>query len=99
MSKVKKGDMHVVGDSVMDIAGSRLWYDRLLLILTENAPPTVRLDMSAVEKIDTACLQLLVAFVLAATGKKVKVEWHACSERFLLAARSLNLNQALRLPQ
>ena len=99
MTKAAKDDIQIIGESVMDIASSRIWHERLCASLAGKATHKVSLDMSAVEKIDTACLQLLVAFVVAATRKKLKVEWTARSERFLLAARSLNLNEALSIPR
>ena len=99
MIKAAQDDIQIIGESVMDIASSRIWHERLCASLAKKATHKVSLDMSAVEKIDTACLQLLVTFVLAATRKKLTVEWTARSERFLLAARSLNLNEVLSIPR
>lgn len=98
MIQTVNDDVQIIGESVMDIGNSRQWQERMYALLAENGSSTVRLDMSAVEKIDTACLQLLLAFVLAAAAKNLKIEWHAPSGRFLAAARSLNLSGILRLP-
>jgi len=98
MIQTVNDDVQIIGESVMDIGNSRQWQERMCALLAENGSSTVRLDMSAVEKIDTACLQLLLAFVLAAAAKNLKIEWHTPSGRFLAAARSLNLSGILRLP-
>lgn len=98
MIQTVNDDVQIIGESVMDIGNSRQWQERMCALLAENGSSTVRLDMSTVEKIDTACLQLLLAFILAALAKNLKIEWHAPSERFLVAAHSLNLSGILRLP-
>ena len=98
MSRTVKNNIQMVGESVMDIACIGNWHERLGALLAQDASPIVRFDMSAVEKIDTACLQLLVAFVLAAKKKKQKIEWHSRSERFLAAAHTLNLDEILSVP-
>ena len=58
---------------------------------------TVQIDASAVERIDTATLQLLAAFVrdLRADGRLV--EWTHCSAVLRRAAHSLGLTSALDL--
>ena len=98
MIQTVNDDVQIIGESVMDIGNSRQWQERMCALLAENGSSTVRLDMSAVEKIDTACLQLLLAFVLAAAAKDLKIEWGSPSARFLAAAHSLNLSGILRLP-
>ena len=98
MIQTVNDDVQIIGESVMDIGNSRKLQERMCALLAEDGTSTVRLDMSTVEKIDTACLQLLLAFILAALAKNLKIEWHAPSERFLVAAHSLNLSGILRLP-
>ena len=98
MIQAVNDDVQIIGESVMDIGNSRKWQERMCALLAENGSSTVRLDMSTVEKIDTACLQLLLAFMLAAAAKDIKIEWGSPSERFVAAARSLNLSGILRLP-
>ena len=97
MIQAVKDDVQIIGESVMDIGNSRKLQERMCALLAEDGASTVRLDMSTVEKIDTACLQLLLAFVLAAAAKDLKIEWGSPSERFLAAAHSLNLSGVLRL--
>jgi anti-anti-sigma regulatory factor len=58
---------------------------------------TVRIDAGAVERIDTATLQLLAAFVRDLRVDARAVEWVACSTVLRRAARSLGLAGALDL--
>jgi anti-anti-sigma regulatory factor len=58
---------------------------------------TVRIDASAVERIDTASLQLLAAFVRDLRGDERSVEWTECSAVLRRAANSLGLETALGL--
>lgn len=84
----------VVGESLLTISGSRDWHQRLNIA---GGTPTsnIVLDMSGVEKIDSACLQLLTAFVLKARASEVTLSWYEPSEHFLAAVNCLNLNAAL----
>jgi anti-anti-sigma regulatory factor len=58
---------------------------------------TVQIDASAVERIDTATLQLLAAFVRDLRADARGIEWIACSAVLRRAAHSLGLNAALDL--
>ncbi len=82
----------VVGEPLLTISGSRDWHQRLNIA---GGSATIVLDMSGVEKIDTACLQLLTAFVLKARASEVTLSWYEPSEHFLAAVNCLNLNAAL----
>lgn len=84
----------VVGEPVLTISGCRDWHQRLAAAAGKPARAIV-LDMSGVEKIDTACLQLLTAFVFKARVNKIALSWHEPSNHFLAAVRCLNLNAAL----
>jgi anti-anti-sigma regulatory factor len=58
---------------------------------------TVQIDASAVERIDTASLQLLAAFVRDLRADHRLVEWTGCSAVLRRAAHSLGLTGALEL--
>jgi phospholipid transport system transporter-binding protein len=57
----------------------------------------VQIDASAVERIDTAGLQLLAAFVRDLRTDARLVEWTDCSAALRRAAHSLGLTSALDL--
>lgn len=84
----------VVGEPVLTIAGSRDWHRRLDAA-AGNPARTIVLDMSGVEKIDTACLQLLTVFVLKVRANEIALTWHEPSDHFLAAVNCLNLNAIL----
>ena len=60
--------------------------------------PSVRLDGGAVERVDTAALQLLALFRREATARGRAVSWHGASGPLRDAAGVLGLAQALDLP-
>jgi ABC-type transporter Mla MlaB component len=62
-------------------------------------PHDVMLDASAVERIDTATLQLLAAFVATRAGAGRVVRWRLPSESLVHAADRLGLHTALRLAE
>jgi ABC-type transporter Mla MlaB component len=57
----------------------------------------VQIDASAVQRIDTATLQLLAAFVRDLRADARLVEWTECSAALRRAAHSLGLASALDL--
>lgn len=63
--------------------------------LDESGP--VQIDGSGVERIDTATLQLLAAFVRDLRTDGRPVEWLECSAVLRRAATSLGLEKALNL--
>jgi len=58
---------------------------------------TVQIDASGVERIDTATLQLLAAFVRDLRADARLVEWTDCSAALRRAAQALGLTAALDL--
>jgi phospholipid transport system transporter-binding protein len=58
---------------------------------------SVQIDGSAVERVDTATLQLLAAFVRDLRAESRAVEWVDCSAALRRAAGSLGLESALSL--
>jgi anti-anti-sigma regulatory factor len=63
--------------------------------LDEGGP--VQIDGSGVERVDTATLQLLAAFVRDLRAEARAVEWIECSPALRRAAGSLGLESALSL--
>ena len=63
--------------------------------LDESGP--VQIDASGAERVDTASLQLLAAFVRDLRAEARAVEWVECSAVLRRAASSLGLQSALSL--
>lgn len=82
------------GARLLEISAVADWVDELKGALDSGAQ-TVHLDMEAVEKIDTACLQALAAFVLNAREKHMNLVWQATSDAFRTAAEDLGLDKVL----
>jgi anti-anti-sigma regulatory factor len=61
-------------------------------------PQPVTIDVHAVERIDTAALQLLCAFVRDRQAAGGQVLWTGCTESFSEAIRLLGLQKALAVP-
>jgi ABC-type transporter Mla MlaB component len=57
----------------------------------------VQIDGSAVDRIDTAALQLLAVFVRDVRAEAREVEWVGCSAGLRKAANGLGLSMALGL--
>lgn len=70
---------------------------KVVLIEAFDAP-AAQLDGAGVERVDTAALQLLVAFRREATARGITPAWLGVSEVMRDAAGVLGLAQALELP-
>ena len=68
---------------------------QLMLRLEHSAP--LYIDAAKVERIDTAALQLLVAFLSDRKARRRAVVWLECSESLMRAAGALGLTSALAL--
>jgi phospholipid transport system transporter-binding protein len=64
--------------------------------LDESGP--LQIDGTAVDRVDTAGLQLLAAFVRDLRAEARPVEWVGCSDALNKAAQALGLHAALCLP-
>ena len=67
-----------------------------LLLHIERTSP-VYIDAAQVERVDTAALQLLVAFLRDRKAEQRAVIWLDCSDAMIRAARTLGLAGALSL--
>lgn len=79
----------------MTIRNVTTFQSELAQRLDESGP--VRIDGGGVERIDTATLQLLAAFVRDMRTDGRAVEWVECSAALRSAASSLGLESALSL--
>jgi anti-anti-sigma regulatory factor len=70
--------------------------EQLIAVVGEAAPVT--LNVSAVERIDTACLQLLAAFASERRAASRPVVWSGVTASLAERARLLDLDDSLGLP-
>lgn len=72
-------------------------YAQLLALMADGK--SVSLDCSKIERIDTAGLQLLLAYAKEAENQSLPLDWQAPSESFVQSASSLGLASMLNLEQ
>jgi ABC-type transporter Mla MlaB component len=63
-----------------------------------ESPDTVTLDIAAVQRIDTAGLQVVAAFVRERAAHGRPIAWQGSAPAFSSAARLLGLEALLQLP-
>jgi ABC-type transporter Mla MlaB component len=63
-----------------------------------NEPQPVTLDVAALQRIDTAGLQIITAFVRDRSSAGRSVEWQGTAPVLTTAAQLLGLNLLLNLP-
>ena len=80
--------------TIADIAPLQASLTRLL-----DHPSAVTLDVDAVQRIDTASMQLVAAFVRERESHGRRVEWRGNAPVFGSAARLLGLAPVLHLPE
>jgi len=68
------------------------------LIEVVGSPRTVALDVRIVERVDTATIQLLCAFVLERSKRQLGVKWLDCPKAFIESSRLLGVQALLGLP-
>jgi ABC-type transporter Mla MlaB component len=79
--------------TIADIAPLQVSLTRLL-----EHPSPVTLDVNAVQRIDTASMQLVAAFVRERESHGRQIEWRGSAPVFGSAARLLGLASMLHLP-
>ncbi len=79
------------------VAASAALKSGLLEVLRE--PASVTLDIASVQRIDTAGIQLIAAFVRERESLGLQVEWRGAAPAFTSAARLLGVASVLRLPE
>jgi ABC-type transporter Mla MlaB component len=80
--------------TVKDAAGLK---DSLCAVVDE--PSSVTIDVRALERIDTAILQLLYAFVRDRAARNLPVEWLGARPALIDAASMLGVHALLKLPE
>jgi ABC-type transporter Mla MlaB component len=78
------------------VSGASTLKESLASLLDEPQPIT--LDITALQRIDTAGLQVLTAFVRERTAHGRTVEWRGASPALTSAAQLLGLTSLLELP-
>jgi len=78
---------------VLDVAGSGELKKQLEKVFRRKPP--FELDGSAIERIDTAALQVLVAFSHESRGRKIELTWADVSDSLRNASTLLGLTQEL----
>jgi len=78
------------------VSDARSLKERLAALVGE--PGNVTLDASALQRIDTAALQVIAAFVRERTDFGHTVEWQGSAPVLATAAQLLGLTTLLRLP-
>ena len=63
-----------------------------------DEPQAITLDITALQRIDTAGLQVLTAFIRERAGHGRTVEWRGTAPALTSAAQLLGLTALLRLP-
>jgi ABC-type transporter Mla MlaB component len=69
------------------------------LIKVVASPAVVSVDARSVERIDTATIQLLCAFVRERSQRKLGVKWLDCPKALVESSRLLGVHQILGLPE
>jgi ABC-type transporter Mla MlaB component len=78
------------------VSGASTLKESLASLLDEPQPIT--LDITALQRIDTAGLQLLTAFIRERAGHGRTIEWRGTAPALANAAQLLGLTSLLRLP-
>lgn len=86
--------LHIVLGEELDIAQAGALHGTLTAALDATAP--ILLDGAQVQRLDTAVLQLLHAFVRSAHRRGLSVEWQAYSEPLAEGARLVGLALAVQ---
>ena len=79
--------------TVADVASLKSGLAKLL-----DAAEPITLDISAIQRVDTAGLQIIAAFVRDRESQGRQVQWQGESPALTAAAQLLGLNALLKLP-
>lgn len=90
----RDGKMYLTLAAQLDVARCRRMVDRLNTALSSTQP--IVLDISKVERVDTATLQVLVAFSRTVDSHGLTLTWKGASEGFQKETNRLGLAKILR---
>ncbi len=93
VSSESRIEKHIVLDPILSIDNANKLYDQFDSVVQRKQ--NIIIDASAVEMIDTAMLQLLIAFVRKLKNEGVKISWNKPSDELLSRAVLLNLEEYL----
>ena len=82
-------------EGVVNIAKAETLHHQMEDILKEAVPIT--LQASEVQRVDTAILQLLLAFFKSMASAQVSITWDGVSDELLAAVKLLGIEQELDL--
>jgi anti-anti-sigma regulatory factor len=85
----------LAGGEFLDISKAQDLHNILKQLLESELP--IEIDVSVIERVDAAILQLFCAFVQDASAFKKKICWRQPSKAFIDAIRLLNLQDELAL--
>ena len=91
--KRRAGKTSVVFGTVVDISQARALYESMNKLLSRNRP--LLMDVSGIERIDTAAIQLLVVFHRSALDRGVEIQWKSPSEAVQLAVELLGMQSQM----
>ena len=89
------GSLFLQFDGMLDIRQAGELKQKLVQAL--DTAQSVTLQAQAVERADTAGLQLLAAFFIDARAKEIDIAWQSPSEPLIKAAALLGLSKVLSL--
>jgi len=90
------GEPLVTLASISTVKDAAALKDSLLRVL--DAPASVAIEAKSVERIDTAIIQVLCAFVRDRAARNLAVSWRGTPQPLLDAARLLGVGSLLALP-
>lgn len=96
MTDMNTQEMFDCGDA-LDIAHAEALYERLSQVLEKGQDIT--LDASAVERADTAGLQVMCGFMQSVSVANIGCTWHAPTPAIYETAALLDLVECLQLPE
>lgn len=92
--QTRAGEKHLTFGSVLGVSQARALYETLGQALAGD-PAALVLDASRVQRVDTAALQILLAFRHAAHARRRPFRWHAVSAVMQQAVDLLGVNALL----
>lgn len=93
---VESGKTVINCEPTIDISSAQNLYDHLKNAIDNDHD--VEINAGDVTRVDTAILQVFIAFTLESKTKGVMVEWGAVSDAFYASAKLLGLENILNLP-
>jgi len=97
MSDAQKGKTVIACESTIDIKIAADLYAHLKNAIDNKH--VVEINAVDVQRVDTAILQVFLAFMLEAKEQELQVNWQGVSDPFRAAASLLGIDETLALPE